>query len=350
MKNKPMKTSSPNLSRPIGWKPLISVVTPCFNEEENIQRCYEAVQEVFAGMPGYEYEHVFCDNASSDRSRQILEELALIDPRVKVILNARNFGPVHSAHNGFLAASGDAVVVSLAADLQDPAEVIPEFVAKWRDGCKVVYGVREKREESFVMRSLRRIYYRLVKFTAEIEIPVDAGYFQLVDRSVADAIAECPDQYPFLPGLIAYCGFRKEPVKYTWRARQFSVSKATLPSMIDQTLNALTSFSKAPLRLAFAGVVVLLLAAMGSAAIALSRYLTSGEGVGVWSLAAVMCVLGSIQLGAIGVLGEYIAAIHRQVRPRPIVVEQQRINFDSVEETVEMALPTTARRSAQPRY
>src|ERR1043166_8331375 len=135
-------------------KPLISVVTPCLNEEENVALCYDAVRQVFAGLTQYSYEHIFCDNDSSDRTPQLLEALAARDRRVKVILNSRNFGPIHSVHNGLLSASGDAVFVCLPADNQDPPELIPQFLEKWEAGFQVVYGVRKKREEPLYLRLL----------------------------------------------------------------------------------------------------------------------------------------------------------------------------------------------------
>src|SRR4051794_21724630 len=153
---------------------LISVVTPCYNEEENVGDCYEAVRRVFeAELPGFNYEHVFCDNASTDGTAARLKRLAAIDPRVKVIVNARNYGPFRSTFNGLMRTRGDAVLVLLAADLQDPPELLPRFVAKWREGYEVIYGIRAKREEGWVMRRVRSAYYRMVSRTASVSIPPD---------------------------------------------------------------------------------------------------------------------------------------------------------------------------------
>lgn len=309
-------------------KPLISIVTPCLNEEENVELCYDAVRQVFAGLPQFAYEHIFCDNASGDRTPELLEGLAARDRRVKVIFNSRNFGPIHSVHNALLSATGDAVFVCLPADLQDPPELIPQFLEKWRAGFQVVYGVRKRREEPLLMRVLRKLHYRLITTVSEVDVPVDAGLYQLIDRAVLDAIRQCPDQYPFIPGMIAHCGFRKTAVEYTWRRRKFSVSKAKWLEMCDQTLNGLTSFSRVPLRAAFLAGGASLAVGLTMAIVALVSWLRSSGGAGSWALSAGLFFVAGVQLGFLGVLGEYVAAIHRQVRPRPIVVERKRLNFD----------------------
>lgn len=229
---------------------LISVITPCFNEEPNIRDCHLAVRELFAErLSGYDYEHILCDNASTDGTVQILREIAGEDSRVKVILNARNFGPFRSAFNALLATSGDAVVVMLAADLQDPPEIIADFVERWRQGYEVVYGIRSNREEGYVIRTLRKIYYRLVSRFAQIEIPLDVGEFQLIDRVVVDALRKHEDYYPYIRGMIANCGFRSEGVPYVWRARRKGLSKNRLYHLIDQGLNGVISFTNIPMRL-----------------------------------------------------------------------------------------------------
>src|SRR3954471_19117007 len=162
-------------------KSLISIVTPCWNEEDSIEDCYNAVRRIIEEqLPDYDHEHIFSDNCSSDATVPILKRLAAQDRRVKIIVNARNFGPLNSNFNALMAATGDAVVVFLPADLQDPPELIPQMVARWREGYEVVYGIRQKREEGFLLRSTRKVYYRLVSKFANITIPVDVGEFQLI--------------------------------------------------------------------------------------------------------------------------------------------------------------------------
>jgi len=172
----------------------ISVVTPCYNEESNLVDCRDAVRRVFAEqLPEYDFEHVFCDNCSTDGSVAVLRKIAQEDEHVRVIFNARNFGPFRSTFNGVLSTSGDAVVVLLAADLQDPPEVIVDFVRHWEHGNEIVYGIRANRQESWLMRNTRRLYYRLVSRFASIDIPNDVGEFQLVDKVVVDTLRQFDD-------------------------------------------------------------------------------------------------------------------------------------------------------------
>ena len=310
---------------------LISVVTPCYNEEANVAECYEAVKAVFdRQLPGYDHEHVFCDNASTDRTVEILKELAAKDRRVKIIVNSRNFGPFRSLFNGLMSTSGDAVVVFLPADLQDPPEVIVEFIRKREQGYEVVFGIRKQREEGWIMRSVRRVYYRLVSRMANIQIPVDVGEFQLVDRKVVEALRQCDDYYPYVRGMIAGCGFRSAGVEYKWKARRHGLSRNRLYDLIDQGLNGLISFTNVPLRLCmFFGFVVAMLSFVYGLFTLVSNliYFRRLSEPGIPTLIVALFFFFGFQLLLFGVLGEYISAIHSQVRKRPLVVERERVNF-----------------------
>lgn len=318
----------------------ISVVSPCFNEEDNVRNCYEQVRRVFdEDLPGYDYEHVFCDNFSSDRTADILTELAHADPRVKVILNARNFGPIQSNYNGILATRGDAVVLCMPADVQDPPEMIPQFVAEWERGHHVVYGRKAKREEGLLMRTLRAIHYRLSAKCSFVDIPVDVGLYQLVDRAVVDAMRASDDHFPYIQGLVAHAGFKRAFVDYTWRRRERNKSKATWTGLIDQGLNGLTAFSRAPLRgTLFAGMwFMVAAAALGVAALAIDVTMNGQLDLpAVPALLIGMLFFSGVQLFSLGLMGEYVAAIHFQVRKRPMVVERGRINF---EDTTPQSVP-----------
>jgi hypothetical protein len=213
---------------------VIGIITPCFNEEVNVAACHEAVKTLFeAKLPGYDREHIFADNASTDGTVGALREIAKSDPQVKVIVNARNYGPFRSTFNALLSASGDAVVVMLPVDLQDPPEVIEAFVRHWEEGHEVVYGIRANRKEGLTMRIFRKIYYRLVSRFANITVPPDVGEFQLIDRVVVEALRRCDDYYPYIRGLIANCGFRSTGVPYTWQERARGMSKNRLYHLID---------------------------------------------------------------------------------------------------------------------
>lgn len=310
---------------------LISVVTPCFNEELNVHACYEAVRRVFADeLPEYEYEHIFADNASTDRTADELRRLAQQDSHVKAILNSRNFGVMASNFNALLSASGDAVIASLPADLQDPPEVIPAMVRAWERGCKVVYGIRAHREESLLLRNLRRAFYRVVNRFSETPIPVDAGEFQLVDRVVVQALRRFEDYYPYIRGLIASCGYRSEGIAYTWRVRKRGASKANWYRLFDLALNAFVSFSNVPIRLS---LVFGLLISAGSIFYAFTQLILAlllPKGTpGVPTIIIAIFFFGGVQLFFIGILGEYLSAVHSQVRKRPLVIEAERLNYPS---------------------
>lgn len=308
----------------------ISVVTPCFNEELNIEDCYRAVRAVFANsLQEYEREHIFCDNASTDETQQILRSIAKTDPQVKVIINARNYGPFRSTYNGLKHATGDAVVVLLAADLQDPPEVIPQLVRKWEEKYEVVHGIRAGRQEGLVMRGIRKGYYRIVGRFADISIPVDVGEFQLIDRAVLHALMQHDDYYPYIRGMIANCGFRAAGVKYVWRSRRKGFSKNRVYNLIDQALNGLISFTNLPMRLAmFAGVTTALLSFLYAASTVVLHIIKQGKLAepGITTLIVAIFFFGGVQLMFLGIIGEYIAAIHQQVRKRPLVVERETIN------------------------
>lgn len=309
---------------------LISIVTPCYNEELNLVDCRNAVRALFTErLPEYDYEHIFCDNCSTDQSPMILRELAKEDSRIKVIYNARNFGPFRSNFNGVLNTSGDAVVVALACDLQDPPEVIYDFVRKWEQGFEVVHGVRANRQENIVMRNVRRVYYRLVSRFANIQIPDDVGEFQLVDRVVVEALREFDDYYPYIRGMIASCGFRSVGVPFTWKRREKGFSKNRLYGLIDQGLNGLISFTNLPMRLClFLGTTIAVLSVLYALGIVVTTLVfQTAAPPGVTTVMTALFFFSGVMLFFLGVLGEYISAIHFQVRKRPLVTERGRLNF-----------------------
>lgn len=312
-------------------RPLISVVTPCFNEEQNVEECHRALKEVFAReLPDCDLEHIFCDNASTDGSVEILRRIARDDPAVKVVVNARNYGPFRSTFNGLRYATGDAIVVMFAADLQDPPEVIVDFVREWRAGSEVVWGVRKQREENMVMRGVRKLYYRMVSRFAGIDIPLDVGEFQLIDRKVLAALMEHEDYYPYIRGMIANCGFRTKGVPYVWRARRRGFSKNRLYNLVDQGLNGLISFTNLPMRIAmFVGFVIAFVSFSFAAFTLVVGLIRHGEisVPGIPTLIVALFFFGGVQLMFLGIIGEYVSAIHFQVRKRPLVVERETINL-----------------------
>jgi polyisoprenyl-phosphate glycosyltransferase len=308
----------------------ISIITPCYNEEASVVECVETIQQLFAReLPGYDLEHIFCDNCSTDRTVEILKGLAAKDNRIKIIVNSRNFGILKNTYNGVLNASGDATLLFVPVDLQDPPELIPEFVKKWESGYEIVYGIRAEREEGWALKFARKAYYRLLAKLTYVDYPPDVGDFQLVDRKVLDAMKQIDDANPFMRMMTFDCGFRSIGISYTWRARKHGVSRNRLLHMFGQGLNGIVSFSGAPLRMAlilgllgsllsiFYAVIVGLLALFGQVQ----------ADKGIPTIIVALFFFGGVQLFFIGVLGEYILAIYNQVRRKPMVVERERINF-----------------------
>ena len=312
-------------------KPLISIVTPCFNEELNVLNCAKELKAVMEEKcSGYDYEHIFVDNASTDSTYETLKAIALTDPRVKVILNSRNIGPFRNMWHGLKNTSGDAVIPLLPADLQDPPDVIPEFITLWEKGHLVVHGVRRNRKEFFLMRIARSTYYRIIRKFADVDIPLDAGEFMLIDRRIAESILSLDDQYPYIRGLVAQCGSRSGFVQYDWRERKFGKSRNSLLDLIDQAVNGFVSTSKIPARLALlVGFFLSGVGIIGAFATSVLFLVNRGQvAVGVPTAIVAIFFFAGIQLLFLGLIGEYVLSIHGQVRKSPPMFELARINFD----------------------
>ena len=310
----------------------ISIISPCYNEAENVRACSTAVKALFAPdgpLSHYRCEHIFADNASTDGTVEILREMAADDPTIKVILNARNYGPFRSNFNALRAATGDAVLVFFPVDLQDPPEMIAEFVKLWESGVEVVAGARANRQESLALRTCRAVFYRLVRSLSDVDIPVDVGEFQLIDRKVWEAVVQHDDHYPYIRGIIASVGFRRVIVPYTWKARQRGLSKNNLPRLIDQALNGIFSFTSVPMRLCtFAGIAMAGLCFLyAMLAVGISFVRPDLAPRGMTTVIVALFFLSGMQMTFIGILGEYVTSIHSQVRKRPLVVERERLNM-----------------------
>lgn len=311
----------------------ISIVSPCFNEEDNIELCHAAVKKIFdEQLPNYRRQHIFVDNASTDATVEKLKAIAADDPDVGVVVNARNFGVFRSAFNGLRHANGDAVLVLLPVDLQDPPELLPEFVKLWESGYDIVAGSRGDREESFLLRTCRWAFYRIVNTLSDFEISPDVGEFQLVDKKVHQAILQHDDHYPYIRGIIASVGFKKVIVPYTWKARKRGLSKHNIFSLIDQALNGIFSFTRAPLRLCtFAGIAISIFCILFALYSTVAYFFTDvGAPRGTMTIIVALFFLSGIQMFFIGMLGEYVTSIHSQVRRGPLVVERETVNLDGL--------------------
>jgi glycosyltransferase involved in cell wall biosynthesis len=310
-------------------KKKISIVTPCYNEEENVRELHDRVKRVMSSLDQYSYEHIFIDNASQDKTIDILREIAGQDRNVKIIINARNFGHIRSPYHALLQASGDAVI-SIVADLQDPPEMIGEFIGKWEEGYKIVVGVKEKSEESPLFFAVRKLYYNVIGRLSEINLIKNFTGFGLYDRKVIEILREIDDPYPYFRGLICDIGFERAEVPYVQPVRRRGFTKNNFYTLYDIALLGITNHSKVPLRLAtmsgFALAFLSLLVAFGYFIYKLIFW--NSFTVGIAPLVIGLFFFGSVQLLFIGIIGEYIGSIHTQVLKRPLVVEKERINFD----------------------
>ena len=307
---------------------LVSVVTPCYNEEGNAREMYEAIKAIFAARPQYRYEHIFIDNGSKDGTARILRQLAASDPNVKVILNTRNFGHVRSGYYALLQARGDAVI-ALACDFQDPPELIPDFLSKWEAGSKVVLGVKESAEESGLFFAIRERYYRTLASISDIELVKQSTGFGCFDQVVIEALRRIDDPYPYFRGLIAEIGFEPAIVNYRQPARTRGISSQNFYTLYDLAFLGVVNHSKVPLRLAtmsgFALAAISLLVALGYLMAKLMFW--NQFSLGIAPILIGFFFLTSVQLFFIGIVGEYIGSIYTQVRHHPHVFEKERINF-----------------------
>lgn len=308
---------------------LISVVTPCFNEEENILELYEQIKTIFAHFPQYAYEHILIDNASTDKTVDIIREIAEKDKKVKLIINARNFGHIRSPFYGLLQAQGDAVIF-LASDLQDPPNLIPEFIKKWEEGYKIAVGVKNESRESALMFAIRKLYYNLATKIANVKLIKNFTGFGLYDQSIIKILRNVDDPYPYFRGLISEIGFEVAQIPFVQPTRKRGITKNNFYTLYDMAMLGITSTSKVPIRLAtMAGFGLSLLSfLMAIIYIFLKLIFWNSFSLGIAPTLIGIFFFSSVQLFFIGLLGEYIGAIHTQVLRRPLVIEKERVNFD----------------------
>jgi len=307
---------------------LISIVTPCYNEEENVAAVYAQVKAVFAALPQYTYEHIFIDNASTDSTMDILRDLAQQDPNIKVILNTRNFGHIRSPYYGLLQARGECSIL-LVADLQDPPTLIQDFLAQWEGGFKVVLGVKTGSDESATMFLIRKAYYHLIDKISETKLVKNNTGFGLYDKSVLQLFKEFNDPYPYLRGLVPETGIRYATVHYHQPQRRRGITKNNFYTLYDIAMLGITNHSKIPLRVAtFTGFAVAFLSLLVSFGYLIAKLVFWDQfSIGVAPLVIGFFFFTAIQMIFLGILGEYMANIYVKVRQRPLVVEQERINF-----------------------
>jgi glycosyltransferase involved in cell wall biosynthesis len=307
----------------------ISVVTPCYNEDGNVEELYTQTKAVLDSLDGYEWEHIFIDNDSTDNTIKILREIAEKDPQVKIIVNARNFGGVRSTYYGLLQAYGDAVVL-LFADLQDPPSLINDFIREWEKGYKVVKGIKSSSEESSLFYLIRTLYYFFIGKVAEVKLTGHFTGFGLYDQEVIEILRKLDDPYPYLRGIISEFGIKSAEVSYRQKQRTRGISSNNIYRLYDYAMLGITSHSKVPLRLAtilgFFMSLVTFMVGMGYLIAKLIFW--QSFPLGTAPLTVGLFFISSVQLFFIGIIGEYIGLMHMRILKRPLVVERERINFE----------------------
>lgn len=307
----------------------ISIVSPCYNEEDNVELLILKVRNEFEKLLNqYDYEHIFIDNCSTDQTITILEKIAQKDKKIKIILNSRNFGHIRSSYYGILQGSGDATFL-IASDLQDPPELIPQFIKKWEEGNEIVIGIKEKSHESKIIFAIRCCYYNFVDKISEIKLVKNYTGFGLYDKKIISLLAQIKDPYPYLRGLIFELGFSSTTVPYTQPVRTNGISKYNFMALYDMAMLGIFSHSKIPLRIAT------ITGSITSVIILLTALISFILKIFLWnefSLGKILIILGiflflSLQLFFLGLVGEYLSLLLIKTNDRPLVIEKKRINF-----------------------
>jgi glycosyltransferase involved in cell wall biosynthesis len=307
----------------------ISIITGVYNEAATVQEVYSVIKALFAGLKGYEYEHIFMDNCSSDNTVEILKRIAASDKRVKILVYSRNFGPIKTELVGYQYASGDAVI-PFEANLKDPPELIRQFIKRWEEGYKVVYGVRVQTRDNLLLALARKAFYKIINFFSEENFPLNAGSFRLVDRKVVDELVKIDDYKPYIRGLISAMGFRQIGIEYVRKSRPRGYSKSKFGYLIDFSINALINYSISPIRICtYAGLLISFLSLVtGLVFLLLKLFFWPSQLPAISAVIILIFFFSGIQLFFLGVIGEYVGAIHAQVRRKPFVIIEERINFD----------------------
>jgi glycosyltransferase involved in cell wall biosynthesis len=302
------------------------------NEERNIRPCYDRIREVFESIHDADFQLIFVDDGSNDETLKRIHALISIDSRCGVIVNARNYGVYRSSFHALRYASGDVVIPMMPVDLQDPPELIPKLLELWRQGNLVVAGARYEREENWIMRSIRRSYYRLASRLADFDLPKYVGEFQLLDKSIVRQLCAIDDYYPYIRGLIASLTNQRAIVPYTWKKREIGKSNMNLRKLVDQGLNGIVSTSTVPLRVLSLCMLLVAIGGIIFGIVQIIAHLSFSSGItepGISTIIILTSLFGASSAICFGVLSEYVGAIHAQVRGRLRVIERHRVNLDA---------------------
>lgn len=306
----------------------ISIVTPCYNEEENVEKLYEAVKSVFLALPQFNYEHIFIDNASIDNTFGILKKIAKKDKHVKLILNVRNFGAIRSPYYGLLQAGGDAMIL-LVADFQDPVYLIPEFLKKWEEGFKIVIGTKPRSKENFIFFHLRSLFYNIISKISETKLIKNFTGFGLYDKEFIDVLRNLNETYPYFRGLISDLGYERYEFTFEQPVRERGKSNVRFYALYDLAMLGFVNHSKIPIRLAsFSGFILSLLSFLVALVYLIYKlmYWDRFE-LGVSPVIIGIFFIGGIQLLFLGIIGEYVGSIFTEIKKKPLVIEKERVNW-----------------------
>lgn len=310
-------------------KKLISFVIPCFNEEGNVENISNAIIKLFDNeLSKYNYEILFIDNDSKDNTRNIIRTLCKNDKNIKAIFNVKNFGQFNSPYYGLLNATGDAIV-SIAADFQEPVEVIPEFVKAWEEGYKIAIGIRKTSTDNFMLRFFKKIYYNLIKkFSNVDQIKMFTG-FGLYDKDFIDILRKLDDPTPFFRGMVAELGYKRKEIYFDQGKRTKGKSSNGFYSLYDAAMLSFTSYTKIGLRIAtFLGAIAFVFSLIMAIVFLILKFIYWDRyQAGMIPMLIGMLFLGSVQILFIGIIGEYVLAINQRSMKRPLVIEEERINF-----------------------
>ena len=309
----------------------ISVLIPTYNEEKNIKIIHSRIKDLFvAELPNYHYEIIFIDNFSTDNSRQVIVDICSKDRKTKAIFNARNFGFVRSTFYGLIQATGDCTVL-LFSDMQDPPELIVDFVRQWETGYKIVIGIKNKSKENKFMYLVRSAYYKLIEKIAEVEHIQHFTGFGLYDKSFIQVLSKLEDPAPYLRGIVSELGFGRKEIYYEQQKREHGISNFNFFKLYDIAMLGITSYSKVMMRLAtilgFTTSIIGLIIAMIT--IVLKLLYWDKYPIGTAAILTGVFLMGSIQIFFVGFVGEYIININTRVLKRPLVIEEKRLNFDT---------------------
>jgi glycosyltransferase involved in cell wall biosynthesis len=310
----------------------ISIVIPCYNEQDNVGPISEAVRAQFADVPllqKYDWEIIFMDNDSRDATRDRIRELCAADKHIKAIFNAKNFGQFNSPYYGMLQTDGDATML-MAADFQDPPELIEQYVAGWEEGYKIVIGIKEQSSDGRFIYALRCLYYKMIRKFSQVDQIEHFTGFGLYDREFIKVLRDLDDPTPFLRGIVAELGFRRKEIPYSQPKRRAGKTSNNFYTLYDAAMLSFTSYTKIGLRIAtFAGAICAGLSMLVALIYLIMKLIWWDRfPAGMTPLLIGMLFLGSVQIFFIGLVGEYILSINQRVMKRPLVVEEERLNFD----------------------